>query len=743
MTEYYDFPGTSTIAPSELRLERASFVLQAVELNADCHLIECRGTEDGAREIIIIDLQTHDIPTRSRVDIQFTERVAIEVHRDPRRYVAALMLRKTFPTLLHQNQTFPNSPRDLCLHYEPRATALRTWTAQRFIRRVQWWLSSSSKGTLHSEDQAPETLFFDSNDELVVPTNFDDLVASGGKFEVAVSERHANGGNTYVLLETTEHALGAPEPIQITLPPVVHGYIQDTPQTMAQLTGLFASKGIDLLTLVREQFTARVVGNVARHPFGGTYVIFVLHTPMQVHIDAPATKTLHHAFAVFESFLEVGHKIGALSLHQGTYICETNLAGQAPAVQGLDEMRIEQFVFLRKNTLADFRKQSGSNDEGTKSVLVGAGALGSSLLNLWARQGWGTWTVIDKDHIMPHNLTRHVATDSQIGRGKAALVTEAAVAVTGDSSRYAALQADATSLTNAQMTDALRSASLVIDASTTLEYPRLASDDPQLPRHMSVFLTPSGSSSVLLTESADRSINLRTIESQYYRALINEPWGEYHLIGNLGKFWSGASCRDVSFRLPLAQVQLHAANLAQMIIKAEKNAEARISVWSRNSDTGDVYAFSVPTYKEVQRNAGDFTIFLDEGLEQQLREVREANLPNETGGILLGYHDIPLKRIVVVKACPAPTDSIGTPTSFTRGTNGINDLLKDVGSRTANIVGYVGDWHSHPRWHSAKASQDDVIQLAGLAESMIEDGLPALQLIVGETDINVVLGVVR
>jgi len=51
----------------------------------------------------------------------------------------------------------------------------------------------------------------------------------------------------------------------------------------------------------------------------------------------------------------------------------------------------------------------------------------------------------------------------------------------------------------------------------------------------------------------------------------------------------------------------------------------------------------------------------------------------------------------------------------------------------------VGEWHSHPRGHSANASRDDVIQLVGLALEMVEDGLPALQLIVGEAEINVAI----
>ena len=63
--------------------------------------------------------------------------------------------------------------------------------------------------------------------------------------------------------------------------------------------------------------------------------------------------------------------------------------------------------------------------------------------------------------------------------------------------------------------------------------------------------------------------------------------------------------------------------------------------------------------------------------------------------------------------------------------------------QTAHIVGYAGEWHSHPQGHSANASRDDIIQLVDLAVAMVEDGLPALQLIVGEGAINVSLAEAR
>ena len=126
-----------------------------------------------------------------------------------------------------------------------------------------------------------------------------------------------------------------------------------------------------------------------------------------------------------------------------------------------------------------------------------------------------------------------------------------------------------------------------------------------------------------------------------------------------------------------------------------------------------------------------------------LKALRLAVLPNETGGVLLGYHDFNVGAIVLVDALPAPSDSHCSPGSFERGIADLAKAVQDASARTAGIVGYVGEWHSHPRGHAARPSQDDLIQLAELSLGMHDDWLPALQLIVGENDIEVLKGTVK
>ena len=99
---------------------------------------------------------------------------------------------------------------------------------------------------------------------------------------------------------------------------------------------------------------------------------------------------------------------------------------------------------------------------------------------------------------------------------------------------------------------------------------------------------------------------------------------------------------------------------------------------------------------------------------------------------MLGYFDLVMKSVFVVDALAAPPDSREEPGGFIRGIAGLQEVVAEAGRRTAQIVRYVGEWHSHPPRHGAVASGDDVLLLATLSAGLREEGYPALMLIIGE-----------
>ena len=246
-----------------------------------------------------------------------------------------------------------------------------------------------------------------------------------------------------------------------------------------------------------------------------------------------------------------------------------------------------------------------------------------------------------------------------------------------------------------------------------------------------------------MMEDEKRELRLRTLESQYYRAVIAEPWGADHLTGNLGRFWSGAGCRDISMVLPYSRVLGHAAILSDQVRHAVGRSEATVRVWQQDVETGAVTIQSVQAFEERRLNLDGHSVFFDTCLESTLMGLRRASLPNETGGILLGYYDFNINAVMLVDCLQAPPDSKSFPDAFERGVVGLAEAVAEATRRTAGIVGYVGEWHSHPAGYSASPSRDDIRQLVELALGMSADGLPAVQLIVGEHELQVLQGAVH
>lgn len=472
-------------------------------------------------------------------------------------------------------------------------------------------------------------------------------------------------------------------------------------------------------------------------------MVILLHLPIVREEGKDPERIVRRAFLVANGAQKLGLAINALIFHAGKYFQDAlGKLDTSPTaswrIQKLSALEVLQF-----NDTKSARMQSGISGEGTDSVLVGAGSLGSAMLNLWGRSGWGRWTVIDKDRIKPHNLVRHTAYAQHIGIPKADVVAQLHEAVMRGASAIVPICADACDVSEQRVRNPLMAAKLVVDVSTTLEYPRLASTVDDIGRHMSAFITPDGNAAVLLVEDEKRTVRLRTLEAQYYRALIQESWGEHHLDGNLGSFWSGASCRDISTVLPYSRIIGHASTLTEQVRLAACRPNPSVRVWSRDPDTGSITLHDVRVFAEQRRLFDDLALFIDEGVEQKLRALRAKKAPRETGGVLLGYFDFNVKAVVIVDGLPAPADSKATGAWFERGVEGLATAVANASKRTAGIVGYVGEWHSHPPGHSAAPSGNDIVQLAYLARQMAEDGLPAISLIVGENDVQVLQGALR
>ena len=745
--EYYSLENVERISFNELVFARSNEIYNAIKQHCDYSLIEiCRYIPPSlgvpAEEIFIVEISCDGVPSNNNLGIDFIERLAICVPRESKKLVEVFALRKNFPLLMHQNSVLPGMPPSLCLYQESPRNVFRTWTAPSFLKRIQYWLEHSARGTLHPDDQPVEQLFFTSEYELILPWNFDEL--QNTNFFVRKTFHQKDKGVTLFLSDTPlDDSENIASIINITLPPVVHGRIESDFGSLGQLSDTLMTRGINLVEMLSQKIEEKVGNGISVSQDAELTVIL-----MQINIirssDDKNTKVFHKAYLVSNGELSIGENMGVLYRppHDNQmYYVEQKASFSMP--NNKDNWRnilIWPMEILRCLDRSSARSQSGIKTEGPSGTLIGAGALGSALLDLWTRSGWGEWDVIDNDHIKPHNLVRHQANVDLIGANKAVAAIYLVNRIMAGAAKGEAINADACELTDTRVTDTLRSSQLIVDASTTLDYPRIISGFNDFSRHLSVFVTPNANAGVLLLEDVDRKKRLRTIEAQYYRAILSEKWGENHLAGNRGTYWSGASCRDISLVMPYSNIVKYASIFAEQMPLLIPEREAAIRIWQADSITGAIAAYSIEVREELCLPFDSMNIYIDVGIQEKMHSQREASLPKETGGVLLGYYDFNINAIVVVDALPAPKDSKASTGYFERGLHGVVESVVKASQRTAGIVGYIGEWHSHPRGADVMPSNEDKFQLAYLTQGLAEEGLPAVMLIIGDDGLCVLQG---
>jgi len=173
------------------------------------------------------------------------------------------------------------------------------------------------------------------------------------------------------------------------------------------------------------------------------------------------------------------------------------------------------------------------------------------------------------------------------------------------------------------------------------------------------------------------------------------------------------------------------SSASRAIRDALSNDGPVIKIWKTNPELS-VDCVSVPVPPRIEIAANTWRLVVTEQLIQKVHTLREAKLPNETGGVFIGHFDTAASVAYIVDTLPAPPDSKEYPVHYIRGSAGLRTLVKGMEDRTATMLHYVGEWHSHPNGYSCAPSGDDQKVFAWLTRWMQIDGYPGLMLIAGE-----------
>lgn len=725
------------IAAADLATPRAIALVHVfnAETVPGVRLIECRRIlEPSPSDIVVCDIDIVELAQRTVYDIRPTERVAIVFPTEdtlPQVYA----LREDFPVTPHQNVTLWEHPRSLCLSDEAWGQIKLRWTATGFLRSVREWLTLTARGELHGADQPLEPLIAAIAPPLVIPEDAfacdkDDAFAPFAV--IGIKDEGLNDEGGFVAENLVEKVTVAPSSrcllTSFVGDPQQHGIIIRQPLHLAELQAFVANAGIDLLDILRRRLTR---WNETKDDAASLDVklILLFAFPKTRETDSEAETIETWAFICGENIREIGEAIGIWNTVGGSI-------GRL-LVPDLSKNGENVPVAILKPMYALSRERASALNgiwprRSERIAAVGMGALGSQVFNNLMRAGYGEWTLIDPDRALPHNFARHDLKGFALHRAKAnALAWEANWTIAGEPfARSIVADVLQPGERTVDLEQTFAAADVIIDMSASIAVARhLALDTRSEARRFSLFLNPQGTDLVLLAEDAARCIRLDDLEAQYYRAVGRDAALAGHLTKDVPRIRYARSCGDQSARISQEFVALHAAIGSRALREAIESDEATVSIWRTDTDTLSVARVQHAPHAVHRHAENGWTVYVDDGVLESIRHLRSAKLPNETGGVLIGVHDMQRQIVYIADALESPEDSVEWPTLFIRGCAELREAVETHKSATLGNLEYIGEWHSHPDRVGCAPSPDDERLFDWIAEHMVLDERPAIMLI--------------
>jgi len=727
------------IPPSNLRVAKARELAAVVvpDTIPYVHFIECRRRDEVlGDEVIVLEVEV-ELPQRKQTPIARFERVAVGFSLDDRTYPEVLALRPDFPMLKHLNQRVDEFPRSLCLYEEPYAEVRLHWTPTGFVERIRTWLARAASGELHLPDQPLEPLLIGAFAYLALPP---DLSASAMADRPAPLIGYFMEESGAPIFFGVQYAAGAPRDafksakmiaMVVNGKPQTHGVIRRTPQTLLELHALMEDAGDDLLGELRVRLQ-RWQADSLYTTYRDKRLLIIARLPKKRVLDGPIEAVDLAAFLCDRLTLkQVGEQIGVRERDHAGVPRGINTTRRGEHVSLIPLQPVEA---LSRSLAA--RLNGETQPDNTRILLVGGGAVGSQLFANLVRAGFGAWTIVDRDQWLPHNFARNSLPGTMMGRAKATAQAEYAAQIVGDASVTAVI-ADVLTPSNdrAQLAAYYHAADVILDTSASVAVARyLARDVASNARRASFFLSPSGDDAVMLVEDRARQMSLDHLEMEYYRAVVCDPALARHLEKGNGSIRYARACHDLTSRIPQDRVALFAATGSRAFRARVAGAGASITIWRATDEEEAVNRFVITPAPRVSTGAGGWTLSISKAALDVVRRARADKVPNETGGVLVGATDMQRRLLYVVDALLSPPDSEEWPTSYIRGCEGLAARIREIEGMTQGMLGYIGEWHSHPPGHGFTPSPDDRAAFAWLADELGRDGQPPLMLIVGDGD---------
>lgn len=354
---------------------------------------------------------------------------------------------------------------------------------------------------------------------------------------------------------------------------------------------------------------------------------------------------------------------------------------------------------------------------GKRAVILGCGALGSSVALMIARAGAARIRLYDNALVPPGVLVRQHFDDRHIGYTKVSATKIQLQAINPD----ADVSDHTGNIVDALLTDPVpifdadvvinTTASSIVSAAIERLFVGSDGDHP----HILTMIVGHRSEHGLLTLAVkdapgammdlDRRTKIALANAINGREYLDEFWPEADTRGRL--FQPEPGCSNPTFAGSAADVLGFAAtflNVGSQWLSgrsAPRAAAVRAAHVVGQAGTPGLLVFDWASDRVLAEPRCGFQIRLAKDAERDLlawvrRGARTRGARVETGGLLFGEINDYLKVIWISEVSGPPPDSVASAKEFVCGVRGTRELHNEKRRRTRGSVGFVGMWHTHP-----------------------------------------------
>lgn len=697
------------------------------------------------------------------VDIRAREPIYLlfDRQRYPHKAPSAWSDRRDFPksSLPHLNPTKPGQPANFCLH----RGNLDTWFAEHsvvdLVNRVRFWLRDAARNRLVPDGDGFEptrphetlgTMLFDPEKYLAA---LQTALTEGGNtagyrllaYELLDKDAAAAvGAKRYTArnLAVIDIASGLAD-AYLKLATVINDLADDPAHKgkfQRQLFGLLIWADADVVT---PQYFAELPDTLDRFISWSESLGMPTQRALQDYLAGG-----FHFFAGLPITLAVRRPRPLLGGDSAIELLSFVViaGGDHWPTDGHWDLRADVWITDHRTPLSpEFARHISSHPRDRaieRMLLLGCGALGSKVALHFSRSGQTAFTLVDPLLLSPHNVVRHALGGQRVGQAKSEALKEDIVELypgfSDESLGVSASIDDAFDYLFGERRAELETHRHLIDATASTQvFNMLVGAD--LSGSLSVArieIADQGKLGLLSFEGPGRNPRLDDLQAILFDSALDDPAVSRWLMdvrtarqcqvgSGLEEVQIGLSCGSSTMRLADETVALHAAALTRQL---RRNFDSPGGALYRLAlrDDGALDAASraaQPVTVLTARNDLRWEVRFANGLVEKMKQAMRNARPSETGGLLVGMVHGKRRIVYVTRLLEAPGGSEGSPMAFIRGVGNLPETITDIEERSGGLIGYVGEWHSHPAG-GPDLSLTDIVAAARLKRRLDQVPLP-------------------